>query len=395
MLLSNQNKPLTSGSARARVSAVPDASPVKTAGKWTFVATWVVGIIAIVYLLVGFFGDDGGEAFDFGVADTAPPEYLYLDGERASAYLGQILGGLSEKETRKQAESEERTAKLVGAEIGEAARKTASQRESQETVTHTPGDRFYRLLRYLRKLQTESDLRNEWMVDLSALVGEPSDALPDPEGALAQQLAKLDEGDFVRIRNVYLFAPSYAVLDPKTQYALPLTRLLRELRPEARRVLKAPTVAAAVPVSQKQHGDVAKYRRLLGKNPRIPFVGATLDSAGRALGPDTVIFLVPAKRLSLLDEPRLLAGRLTVVGKVAYVDQRLQEDASCSEEGRLRQCAYVDRQTVSIYGKALTRASQRILNSLRIDRGAVRRTVRESVTFRVPVVVVIPVAIYQ
>ena len=83
-------------------------------------------------------------------------------------------------------------------------------------------------------------------------------------------------------------------------------------------MLRAASAAAAVPVSKREHGDVAKYRNALTKNRRVPFVAATLDSAGRVLGPDTTIFFIPARHGALVNEPRVLAGRLTVVGKVAY-----------------------------------------------------------------------------
>lgn len=107
-------------------------------------------------------------------------------------------------------------------------------------------------------------------------------------------------------------------------------------------------------------------------------------------------FLVPARYTALLDNARLLAGNLTIVGKVVYKDPRLPGEDRCPEPGEKGlPCRYFDRETVSTFAPALQGAPASVLESLGMRREDVFARVRASVTFGVPLVVVLPVAIYQ
>jgi len=97
-----------------------------------------------------------------------------------------------------------------------------------------------------------------------------------------------------------------------------------------------------------------------------------------------------------VDEPSLLSGNLTVVGKVVYRDLTRRDGTSCGlpvPGGEAH--SYIDRQTISLFAPALQTAPQSILDNLGLVRAQILTRIQQSATFPSPVVVVVPVAIYQ
>jgi hypothetical protein len=232
--------------------------------------------------------------------------------------------------------------------------------------------------------RTKDDRR--WLHEVSA------QASPDYRLAKhAAALCRVKEGDFVRIENVHLFLPPYAAILPKVRYAQRTVRteLHSALRAKARRARANAAASANVQAA------IAAYQKALGSNPRLPFVAPTLalDPKRQAHG---VLFFIPARYDWVADEPSLLSGSLTVVGKVTFSDLRVPGRTIChraAEKGD--RTNYFDQQTLLTYAPALQSATNDFLASVGMRRKRVVASVRASVTFRTPMMVVVPLAIYQ
>lgn len=374
---------------RVRVVAGSAASHIPAAGGHRSLGAivrgakaWIAGVAgAVAFVAVGvlagyfIYADrNGGEAEL--PPDTPPPEYLYLDSVRVLAYLGQVAGGLSDTERRQLARLENREAKLAQAQIGEIGRSVQTEQRLEQVVRPTASDRFYRLLLHLRAGQSRAEGRQRpWLHDLDARLGDGNRA-----AVVHSVLSNLREGDFVRIRNARLRLPPYAAVFPLTAYAESylgggVTRPPRPL---------------FAPLSLGERAAIARYIKSLGRNPILPFVART---RGGAPGEERATFFIPGQYRALLSAPRLLSGNVTVVGKVVYRDARSQYDPTC---GRSRQrCFYFDRHTFATYGPALRRAPASVLRNLRLVRSKALRITEASMRLGVPVLVVVPVAIYE
>jgi hypothetical protein len=217
----------------------------------------------------------------------------------------------------------------------------------------------------------EGNQRN-WLQEIDTQIspGSPAKNTPSP-------LCGVREGDFVRIENAHLLLPPYAAILPKVRYALRnLTGLPKKTKP--------PGPGAA--------SELKAYRQRLGPNPRLPFivVPAVGSPGGRPVG---VSFFVPVRYRWIIDEPSLLLGNLTIVGKIAFRD--LRGLTVCGRSSTTRPVNYSDRQTTLTYTPALQAAPNSLLESLNLRRGDVRKVVQSSVTLSAPMMVVVPTAIYQ
>jgi hypothetical protein len=307
--------------------------------------------------------------------DTPPAEYLYLDSERALAYLGQVEGGLTASEIRTESETESQSASLKGGLLAEINGSRQRQASVQSTVTPDATDRFFTLLIKLRSgREKHASQSSPWLHEIDAHLDRPTGG-----DAVRKQLLHLREGDFVRISDAHLYLPPYAAITPRARYAA--SYLGGDISQPAR-----PLYA---PISPRSQQAIKRYLTTLGADPILPFVLPTLTAGLSAKTP--VIFFVPARYSDLLDNPRLLAGNLTVVGKVVYVDAREPADQSCT----VVPCTYLDRQTLTTFAPALQKAPQTVLHSLKINRSDVLQKVKASATFHSPIAVVLPVAIYQ
>jgi hypothetical protein len=147
--------------------------------------------------------------------------------------------------------------------------------------------------------------------------------------------------------------------------------------------------------SFKLQPAIDAYKRSLGANPRLPFIVPTLAAEPKTQ-PHGVNFFVPVRYRWLAAEPSLLSGSLTVVGKVTYRDLRVPDRTICGR--RLDAEAtpqYFDQQTLLAFGPALQAAPDQLLATVGIERQTLLPAVRASVTLPAPMMVVVPLAIYQ
>ena len=409
-------------------AASPDASsttpdpPRGRFGQWLgrwwkgiagFILALVVGI-GVGYVIWGVSRSQSKN--DVVAPDTSPGEYLYLDGKRVHSYLSQIVDGLADTEKHTLADTEELSAEIKTGAAGLSGKRSQTT-SSEAQIKPTPADRFYLLLRLLRKpnfAQDSPDLR-PWLFELQA---EPTDGAKSYE--VYDAACQVREGDFVRIHNAHLSVPPYAAVLPKATYAV----LYRQ-------GLAAPDKRLFAPHNKVQKRRIRRYQHLLGKDPRLPFIVRTVRSssqpvaspstspAGGQTQPTTtgqsggqaspskpvgprarITFFVPALYSALRDEPSLISGTLNIVGKVVY------RNLSRAVGGKRIDChgqpvrstvpkKYVDRKTVATFAPAI-HASTFIFNNLRfshLNREATRVTA--NMTLSPPVMVVVPIAMYQ
>jgi hypothetical protein len=315
-------------------------------------------------------------------SDTAPAEFLYLDSARVLAYLGQLEGGLPPSIRRTESQLQSTDASVKAGLLAEIKGQAQHQTTVEETVSPGATDRLLTLLLKLEVGGVGQRSRRplNWLHDLDARLSARNDG-----ERVRRELAGLRAGDFVRISNARLFLPSYAALAPRTRYAQAYVT-----RPDVRR----PKAVLRTFVASHEK-DVRRFLKKLGSDPVLPFVLPTLTDRGSA--PRGVTFLVPARYSSLIENARLLTGKLTLLGKLVYVDARLTHDVSCAtKRGHGVPCTYFDQQTLDTFVPALEAAPRPVLDGLGIRRGKdVPRTVASSVRFRTPIAVVLPVAIFQ
>jgi hypothetical protein len=313
--------------------------------------------------------------------DTPPAEYLYLDSDRVLAYLGQIDGGLPTTAKRTSMQMTSQSGTLKGGLIAEVTGSAERQTSIEETVTPAATDRFYDLLQKLRNgAATRAGRRYPWLSEMNAMLGSDADAAKAYDG-----LARLREGDFVRLENAHLFLPRYAALAPRARYA-------RAYAPGDLLRRPAPLDIAA---PARQDRDVKRYLRSLGADPVLPFVVPSLWTSTGLRSVSAPTFLVPARYSALLDNARLVSGNLSIVGKVIYIGRRNADRPDCAASDASSKCSYLDRQTVATFAPALARARHSVLELLRMSRGEIAPDVIKSVRFKAPFVVILPVAIYQ
>jgi hypothetical protein len=349
-------------------------------------ATFLYGLVlaGLAVLALILFVDIGGDEAESTESDTPPAEYLYLDGERVLAYLGQIEGGLSDKETRNESAVIVQKTALKGGLVEELRAEREKKRTVERVVTPAATDRFFSLLVELRKgkKRPSGDNDSAWLHELDALLTS-TNTVP----VILDKLKTVEEGDFVRISNAQLFLAPYAAVVPKARYAAGYL---------GGRISQPPRPLYA-PISDTEQKALDKYLAALGADPTLPFVAPTLaEQRGKAR--NVVTFFVPARYAALADNARLLVGNLTVVGKVVYKDPRLLSSGDCPQPGDRQgiPCRYFDRQALATYGPALEDAPKSVLKTLGLGGlSSIERVVRESVTFDVPILVVLPIAIYQ
>jgi hypothetical protein len=313
--------------------------------------------------------------------DTPPAEYLYLDTDRVLAYLGQIEGGLPASAKRTESQSSTSNASIKGGLVAEISGTAQQATSIEETVTPLATDRFFSLLINLRSgSELRSSKRLPWLHDIDAALGT------DPR-AMTSALGDLHEGDFIRLSDARLFLPPFASLVPRARYAASYEN---------------GAFSAALPLTAgggpaRLEREVNHYLSELGADPVLPFVVPSLDVGGKPSS--TATFFVPARYSGLLDNPRLLSGNLTVVGKVIYIDRRPATDPVCGNAGPERgsgpPCTYFDRQSAASFAVALDRAPRAVRRLLGVGSRHIARTINRALRFRSPIVVVLPVAIYQ
>lgn len=317
--------------------------PLPKGPRLSFAAGLGVGIaaIALAWFVLG------GEAQSVALEDDPgipPPEYVYLDNARVLAYLSQIEGGLSasEKRTRKVTATRSAGASAGGVEAGGSA---ASESFVEATVTPTATTSFYRLLDRLGDKGYLAEL------DASA-----------PPAVFARELGGAAEGTFVRITNCRLRLPTYVQMEqvidetPGPITAFEAALIAARGTDEEYAAQQQARVQAEVDAGKKSVGMVGTgtYALTPGDERRLtraakhfaaaipPTARVPLSTcAGRVLRRPRPDLLFPVTLDGLTDERSLLAGPVTLVGKVVR-QVRKPEDS------------YVDRKAMAAYSQPVT-----------------------------------------
>jgi hypothetical protein len=378
------------------------------------VAVIVLHGIGVVFPNQSFIGGSSSAA-----ADIPPIEYAYLDSARVAAYLGQLENGLPASEQRSQQLTESINASLSAGTAAQVGASQQAQQATQVTVTPTAADRFYMFLRALRSAPmatcrvTRNDPnadgcnpsgcnttgRTRWLADINDQSASP---------LIMGEVQCAGVGNFVRLTHAQLFVPPFGQALSRAASA---NAFYGEL-PSPRTAFTSLTQLAAV------RAGLDRYSRLVGPDPRVPFVAAPYGFAS-AVGSGATFFL-PVRYLGLTAEPALLSGDVTIVGKIIYY---------AAKGGP----AYIDYPTISQFGQPLGVASRSFLDALgvcssvpppQIRAGAHGHTsatpkgsadvgqpvkptgsctshqraldaVKASVTLTPPIVVLLPLAIFQ
>jgi hypothetical protein len=305
----------------------------------TFPVGLAAGAAAVVlaWLLFGGGSGPGGLEGDPGIP---PPEYAYLDNARVLAYLAQIEGGLSASEKRTSRVTNTRTG---GVSVGGVEAGGSASRDSfvEAVVTPTATTRFYRLLDRL----ADKDYMHE--LDASA---RPA--------SFAEALSSVPEGYFVRISGCKLRLPTYVQMEEIiTQSPGPISadRALRtalygtteelyaaqgaKAAAEGARALVSPDPPYVLPPgAERRLTEAAKrFASAIASNPRVPLASCS----GRLLEtPRQPDLLFPVELAALTKERSLLAGPVTIVGKLVRQVRRPDD-------------VYVDRKAVATFTRAV------------------------------------------
>ncbi len=338
-----------------------------------------VGAAALVWLYVGR-SDVGALEQDPGIP---PPEYAYLDNGRVLAYLAQIEGGLSEGEKRQRRITETNTGGVAagGVELG-----GSSSRDEfvEETVTPTATTRFYRLL---DRLEDKGYLR-----ELNA---------SSRQASLATALDAIPEGFFVRISGCMLRVPTYVQMNEIISEARTTISADRawttavygtdeEIAAADAARAAASGARAGVPSTAPYQLTPADRRRLtlaakrfaaaIGRNPPVPLSSCAGSFATEPSKPD---LLFPVGLDALTTERSLLAGPVTVVGKVVRQVRRAAD-------------VYVDRNAVAAYTDAVDAMDEALVEGFYGDDAtSLAVELSADATVSPPGAVILPIAIYK
>lgn len=253
----------------------------------------------------------------------APPDYVYLDNARVVLYLGQMEGGLaaSEKLTEQLTQNRNATLAASGFQIGGSSDQSSSV---ERVVTPTATARFYRLLDRLQG--------NGYLHTVDA----------DARGTvLASAFASIPEGTFVRMHNCRLRIPPYvqfgqtlrasrgrmspfdALLDAGVSRREQLAKKVAEVHRAQRAgrdvgMTGIPAVRIPAWAERRLAAAAPRLAQVVGRNPRVPVsCGETANPS-----PGGLDMLFPIRLGELSPERSLLAGPVTVVGKLVRAVRR-------------------------------------------------------------------------
>lgn len=276
-----------------------------------------------------------------------PPDYAYLDNARVALYLGQLEGGIATSDKLSQQLTQGRNAGLSagGVSVGGSEGSSASR---ERVVTPTATARFYQLLDLLG--------RNGYLHTINE-AGTPA--------AIRRAFAGIPEGSFVKLAGCTLRLPSYIRLvqisrashgvdsfaklftakqgGPTTgagSAQVTLANGKTETVPNqvAQALLKAGRLRASAStglgaVAGKEEQQLGRAIKTLvktaGADPRVPLSSCdgTIDYQPRG-----VDLLFPIRLSNLSSEQSLIAGPVTLVGKLVRTvrkpGQEYVDDAS-------------------------------------------------------------------
>jgi hypothetical protein len=285
------------------------------------------GVLMLGLLLFDGGSVPGGEAAQ-AIRGVPPPDYAYLDNARVVLYLGQLQGGLAKSAqlTEQLTSGRNATVSAGGVSLGGTAGRSSSL---ERVVTPTATARFYELLRLLGKY--------DYLTTVDAAA---------PPKRLVGSFEQIPEGSFVMLRRCRLQLPSYVQLGRLAfgssgyvsasnayQGAGGRTALAQDAfanawnhaHPDSQTLGSAASMG--LPGAERRiERAIAGLAKVVARNPRVPV--STCDAAAD-LRPRGVDLLFPIRLAALSSEPTLLAGPVTVVGKLVrkvttgheYVDE--------------------------------------------------------------------------
>jgi hypothetical protein len=292
----------------------------------TGVALLGAAAVGLAWLVLGGGGDTNRSLASLAQAPgISPPDYAYLDDASVVLYLGQLEGGLATSEQLTQQLTRSRTAGVSagGLSLGGSAGSAAS---AERVVTPTATARFYQLLDLLGQ---DGYLHT---IDASA-----------PPVELERAFARVPEGAFVELRSCTLRLPGYVQLARLSRASSGFESASNEFQGTGRMppvasdalgaaLLSAGRIKTFVGPAASTFGPAVEARlaraiRRLGKaagpDPRVPL--STCD--GRIdYHPRGVDLLFPIQLADLSLEQSLLAGPVTVVGKLVRAVRKPADD---------------------------------------------------------------------
>jgi hypothetical protein len=280
-------------------------------------------LVGLAWLFLGNHGNSSvqGSLASLGQAPgIAPPDYAYLDNARVALYLGQMQGGIAKSEQLTQQLTQGRNAGVSagGLSLGGS---TGSSSQAERVVTPTATARFYQLLDLLG--------RDGYLHTINE-AGSPA--------AIRQEFDGIAEGSFVKLTGCKLRLPSYVQLEQISRSTKgtesPLDMYFAATGSgfstgedtsgdeiEAARSMADPH-HVGLPSAERNFAPfilrplgpaIRSLDKTVGQNPRVPL--STCD--GRTdYRPRGIDLLVPIRLANLSSEPGLLAGPVTVVGKL-------------------------------------------------------------------------------
>lgn len=311
--------------------------------------------VGVAWLLIGTHSTSSAQSSldSLGQAPgIAPPDYAYLDNASVALYLGQLQGGIAKSEQLTQQLTQGRSAGVtagglaLGGSIG-------SSSQAERVVTPTATARFYQLLDLLGRdgyLHTVNE------------AGTPAE--------IEQAFAAIPEGSFVKLTGCTLRLPSYIRLKQilRASHGLDAISMLQTAEQSGSTIgtgvghtygllkdgksveLSSPQVAQALRSAGRIKGigltdngvfvgegkvdrelgvAIKKFDKTIAANPRVPLSSCDGNVDLRPRGVD---LLFPIRLANLSSEESLLAGPVTLVGKLVRAvrkpGQEYVDDAS-------------------------------------------------------------------
>jgi hypothetical protein len=307
------------GATIARIAEEPSAGRPR---HLLLAAAALVGAAAVglAWLFAGRGGDASVSASLASLGQApgiAPPAYAYLDNPSVALYLGQLEGGIATSEQLTQQLTQGKTAGVSAGGLSLGGQ-TGSSASAERVVTPTATARFYQLLDLLGK---DGYLHT---IDMAATPAE-----------IRRAFGAVPEGSFVELHNCQLALPSYVQLGQLSAggggylsvgnaYGLagqisPVDFYTLQVAERLAGQLKAPTVGygTGTPLPERKEKVLARainrLSAVVARNPRVPLSTCDGKVDFKSHGVD---LLFPIRLGNLSGEQSLLAGPVTVVGKL-------------------------------------------------------------------------------
>jgi hypothetical protein len=312
-------------------------------------------VVGLAWLFLGNHGNSGASSSLASLGQApgiAPPAYAYLDSASVALYLGQLEGGIAKSEQLTQQLTQGRSAGVSAGGLSLGGQ-TGSSSSAERVVSPTATARFYQLLDLLG--------RDGYLHTIDA-AAKPSE--------IVRAFAGVPEGSFVRLEDCTVRLPSYVQLlqlfRPSTGSASASSENQGPggLPPVAFDALQSALHSAG----QKQRPTP---RNAFGQ-AAVAFAPSLIRHLRQTVGPNDyrphgVDLLFPIRLGDLSAEQSLLAGPVTVVGKLVRAVRKRGDE-------------YVDTASLATFGE-LVNYSSRELNA---DAVVVS-----------PGAVILPIAIYK